>query len=274
MKTRSERWAAGAGKFNQEQLLSRQSEYFSNPDKCLFCNEILPYVSPAERIKRVYCGKSCSAKYNNKVRIYQRGVTKDVECSECHIIIAIGRNAAAARAKCSECKSKKRKLNQICTICNVSFESLYRRRCCSHACVSVARRNGSSLGGRISCSKNIRRSKDEIALYDLCKNYFEMVRHNEVIIDGWDADIIIDDHQLAVMWNGPWHYRQMDLSNHSLSQVQNRDRIKINTLTNAGWNVVVFEDRDHTPQSAFEHLKLVAEAGFEPFKRVFVASTL
>ena len=52
----------------------------------------------------------------------------------------------------------------------------------------------------------IRRSKNEIDFYDLCQKQFKSVHHNEPIFNGWDADIIIDDIKVAVLWNGPWHY--------------------------------------------------------------------
>jgi G:T-mismatch repair DNA endonuclease (very short patch repair protein) len=111
-----------------------------------------------------------------------------------------------------------------------------------------------SKGGRESARKQIKRSKDEIALYDLCNAHFRSVRHNEEIVDGWDADIIIDDIQTAILWNGPWHYQDMPLSNHSLKQVQKRDEIKTSRLQNAGWNVIVYEDRYYTPEGAFKEL--------------------
>lgn len=50
----------------------------------------------------------------------------------------------------------------------------------------------------------------------------------------------------------------MPHKNHSLSQVQTRDKIKQTKLTNAGWNVLVFEDRHFTPQTAFNE---ILEAG-------------
>lgn len=110
----------------------------------------------------------------------------------------------------------------------------------------------SSYAGRQSAAKLVRRSKDEIALFELCHAEFGSVANNEPIVDGWDADIIIDDFKLAVLWNGPWHYRQMPLKNHSLKQVQKRDEIKISKLSEAGYTVLVFEDRSYTPESAFD----------------------
>jgi len=112
----------------------------------------------------------------------------------------------------------------------------------------------SSKAGRSSAQNTVRRSKDEIALYELCKDRFKAVENNKIISDGWDADIVIEEHKVAILWNGPWHYKQMPHKNHSLKQVQKRDEIKISRLTNEGYKVIVFEDREHTPESAFNQL--------------------
>lgn len=112
----------------------------------------------------------------------------------------------------------------------------------------------SSKAGRISASVTVKRSKAEIELYKLCFENFNNVFHNEILIDGWDADIIIKDFNIAVLWNGPWHYKQMPHKNHSLAQVQKRDEIKISKLTLLGYKVLSFEDRFYTPKSAFEEI--------------------
>ena len=128
-------------------------------------------------------------------------------------------------------------------------------------------------GGRASALKQVRRSKDEIRLFELCRTYFDGVEHNKTIVDGWDADISVPCLKLAIFWNGPWHYKEMDMSNHHLLQVQTRDKIKIDVLSRNGWMIRVFEDRHYTPESAFA--ELVAEesarrgsnpelAGYEP----------
>ena len=111
-----------------------------------------------------------------------------------------------------------------------------------------------SKTGKNLAQLTIKRSKDEISLYNLCNERFSSVRHNEPIVNCWDADIIIDDIKTAILWNGPWHYKQLPLSNHSLKQVQNRDAIKTKELTNAGWKVIVYEDRNFTPEEAFVNL--------------------
>jgi len=271
MKSRTERWNLGAGKFHKQKFEQSQELYKLNPDKCLFCQNEMPYLAPASRIERKFCGKSCAGKYNNTQRLqsrsfYQKGLTKDCFCNICNKNIKIGKNANSKLAKCDECKiftPKKTEKTAFCKNCGKEFKT-YKNLCCSKDCSSIRKKQGSSLGGRNSASKITRRSKDEINLFQLCKNYFKSVRHNEIIKDGWDADIIIDDYNIAILWNGPWHYKQLSLRNHSLPQVQNRDKIKIDVLTSVGWKVLIFEDRFYNPTEAFEEIKKVAGAGFEP----------
>lgn len=119
-----------------------------------------------------------------------------------------------------------------------------------------------ALGGRNSAKKRNLRSKDEIALYEMCRDRWHDTVANGVIAEGWDADIIIPSKKVAILWNGPWHYREMNMNNHSLKQVQTRDRIKMNLFRNLGWRVIVFRDDEDTPESAFK--KLVAPEGIEP----------
>ena len=141
---------------------------------------------------------------------------------------------------------------KICKYCNRYFELAKKsdRISCSEQCKHLL----ISAGSKKSVAKQMRRSKDEIALYELCRDYFNHVEHNIPMFNGWDADIIIHDFQIAIMWNGPWHYRNMNFGNHSLSQVQTRDRIKIDTIESFGWKVLVFEDRYYSPQTAFSHI--------------------
>ena len=79
---------------------------------------------------------------------------------------------------------------------------------------------------------------------------------------GWDVDIYLPQQKIAVMWNVPCHYKQMNMKNQSLLQVQNRDQIKINLFTRMSIKFIVFEDRYFTPETAF--LKMVQDVGIEP----------
>lgn len=157
---------------------------------------------------------------------------------------------------------------------------------CSDKCASLSRSKGAKTkqakmskeeiadqgrkGGLASAAKRVIRSKDEIKLYEMVLDSFPSALHNFVIVDGWDADIVIPEAKLAIMWNGPWHYKDMPHRNHSLSQVQTRDRHKIKRFETLGWTVKVYEDRSYTPESAFIDIKdylhqsLVQPQGIEP----------
>ena len=86
-----------------------------------------------------------------------------------------------------------------------------------------------------------KRSKNEKYFCSLCENYFEHVEHNTPIFNNWDADIIIHDIKVAVLWNGPWHYRKITKA-HSVLQVQTRDKIKIEEIEKAGYIPYIIKD--------------------------------
>lgn len=86
-----------------------------------------------------------------------------------------------------------------------------------------------------------RRSKNEELFYQLCTNEYVNVKHNEPVFDGWDADVLLPDYKVAVLWNGKWHYEKIT-EKHSVKQVQNRDRIKVETITRLGWKPYIIKD--------------------------------
>ena len=138
--------------------------------------------------------------------------------------------------KCKECNTE--------FICNTKSKRKY----CSNRCIG-------SRGGKASSQKRITRSKDEIVLYNYIQNVIPNTEHNTIITDGWDADIVLRDKKIAILWNGPFHYKEMGFSNHSLRQVQNRDKLKKRLFESLGWTVLVFEDRYYTPEKAFNEIK-------------------
>lgn len=86
-----------------------------------------------------------------------------------------------------------------------------------------------------------RRSKNEIYFYELCKNEYDNVTHNQNIFNGWDADVLIYDFNVAVLWNGNWHYKEIKKGS-SLTQIQNRDKIKVREIEKCGWIPYTIKD--------------------------------
>lgn len=169
----------------------------------------------------------------------------------------------AVRAKLSGVPTGKKgiilvdRIEKQCLHCNSIFlttekELNYRKNmtCGSKECIKSACREA----GKRSASNRKTRSADEIKLYEYCVTAFPTSESNFIIADGWDADIVIPDHKIAILWNGPWHYKDMKMKNHSLAQVQTRDKIKTKLFESLGWTVIVYEDRYYTPETAFQDL--------------------
>ena len=74
-------------------------------------------------------------------------------------------------------------------------------------------------------SKCGKRSKNEIYFANLCSLHYRILT-NVKMFEGWDADIILSDHKIAVMWNGIWHYKKVTRT-HNLEAIQRRDALKI-----------------------------------------------
>ena len=79
------------------------------------------------------------------------------------------------------------------------------------------------------------------------------------MFNGWDADVIIEEHKIAVLWNGIWHYKKI-AKKHSLIQVINRDLIKTKEIINCGYEPYVIKDLGKFNKSFVENefLKLKA----------------
>lgn len=131
---------------------------------------------------------------------------------------------------------------KLCIICNkVIPYSRRRRKTCCDECYNVAIVNSAQKAGKSSAQKRVLRSKNEIYFCELCEKYFKNVKHNEPIFNGWDADIIIEDIRYAILWNGPWHYRQIT-KKQSLSQIKTRDKIKLDEIKKCGYIPYIIKD--------------------------------
>jgi hypothetical protein len=143
--------------------------------------------------------------------------------------------------------------NIICPVCNIEFHpKRFDIKLCSKKCSKeysrrdeykeIAQQNGSK-GGKISATKQSRRSKNEMYYAEKCEEYFgkENVTTNEACFDGFDCDIIIHKYKLAVSYNGAWHYKQISKTQ-SLKQVQARDKVKEAIVTKYGYRFYIVKD--------------------------------
>lgn len=134
---------------------------------------------------------------------------------------------------------------QFCKVCGnvVPFNKIHIRQTCSKECKLFLLREAGKINGKKSAAVQVRRSKNEIAFANLCINHLKncIITTNEPFFDGWDADIIIKDYKIAILWNGVWHYRQVR-AKQSLKQIQSRDTIKIEKIKSFGYEPYIIQD--------------------------------
>jgi len=234
-------------------------------NSCLNCSE---------PVTNKYCNVSCQNKHQGSIRANKKyGFIKDFEvkcnCCDNKLMVEERENLFPKKKKyfCSKSCANKRehsketkenirfslngnkiiKLESTCIQCKCKFiKKRNKQKFCSRSCSSSW--NNIHLGiGRIaglasvkSQSEN-RRSKNEIYFAEMCQNKFHSVLINEQMFNGWDADVIIEDIKVAVLWNGRWHYNKIT-ELHSVERVQNRDKIKIKEIELKGYLPYVIKD--------------------------------
>lgn len=220
--------------FKTKQETSKNT-WISEQHKCERCGKIMTEKFGSGR----FCSRSCA---NSKLVSNE---TKQ-KLSE-----AILRTQGAFSREQYDKNPKK------CNICgNIIPYELRHKKTCSENCAKILRSKLSQLAGQASAQHRVIRSKNEIYFYELCEKYFKEVKHNEPIFNGWDADIIIEDIKYAILWNGPWHYRQVT-KDHNLEQVQNRDKIKLSEIQKCGYTAYTIKDNGkYKPTFVEEQFKL------------------
>lgn len=195
------------------------------------CGEIISI----EHKYNKFCNHSCSAKFNNvrKVKKEKSPRSQRIHRTPTKIQIlsalerSVGKVCNIEFIKCAECS---------CLFCKKQTSG---KVCCGKKCGTMF---GSKKGGKRSAEvqSEIRRSKNEIYFANLCSEKFEVLT-NKSIFNGWDADVILPELKIAVLWNGPWHRKKL-ARKHSVEQVQNRDRLKIKEIIKCGFIPYIIED--------------------------------
>ena len=190
------------------------------------------------------------------------GQKKIAYCVDCGKELIIYKRASSKTCRCDNCRKnhiRQRRLQYRLNFLNNDYEIHFDRKYSKESWLAL--HNGGCKG--IQHQGDLRRSKNEIEFCKLCEEYFDNVKHNESIFNGWDADIIIEDIKFAVLWNGPWHYKQITKS-HSVKQTQNRDKIKVKEIEECGWTPYIIKDmgkenKDFVKEKFDEFLKYLKE---------------
>ena len=219
-----------------------------------------------------YCSKKCSNSRNHSEEV-KKTISKSVikTFSELfpkkqYICLYCGESFENSKYKrfCSDnCKKQyyNEKHSHKCFNCGKIFIGEKRSKFCSRKCSTTWWNKNSDMainGGKASVLSQNKRSKNEVYFSELCCSFFNNVKLNEPIFNGWDADVILNDYKLAILWDGNWHHKQIGIK-HSLLQVQNRDKIKIKEIIKFGYEPYIIKDygkydREFV-ESEFEKLK-------------------
>lgn len=97
----------------------------------------------------------------------------------------------------------------------------------------------SNAGKKSSFIQRIKkRSYNEIMFSEIMKTKYNIIC-NEPMFNGWDADVILPEYKIAILWNGNWHYKNIC---NQLHMVENRDRIKYNEIIKCGYMPYIIVD--------------------------------
>ncbi len=205
------------------------NEWIAAQHSCERCGRVMIEKFGSGR----FCSRACANAREHSIE------TRSKICNSLSGVLPINK-ALATQARTQRLQEAYYLNPAFCRVCGIAlpFEQRFRKTC-SDTCYHKALQNG----GKVSASQQCKRSQNEIIFCNLCEEYFgkDRVLHNEPVFNGWDADIILLDYKLAILWNGPWHYRKV-LEGHSLEQVQNRDKIKVAEIEKAGYAVYIIND--------------------------------
>jgi hypothetical protein len=226
---------------------------------CLECGKEIKVNSLSEFKRKKFCNNSCSAAYSNIRRLPKQETRICKRCNNQFLI-----DKSYPRQECETCDriSSREVLNGLhCQTCKDPLGGR-QKKFCSKRCAQDSFDYSAlgKIGGKKSAEKLHRRSKNEIYMADLCISEYKNVITNKPCFNGWDADIILPDLKIAILWNGIWHYRKITFK-HNLHAVQSRDALKISEIKKCGYIPYVIEDRGK------ENKKFVLEQ-FEKFKEL------
>lgn len=195
----------------------------SKKNNCLYCNSV--FVT-AKWSKQKFCNRSCSAKYNNKIRGSRSQETKD----------------KISKTLRSEIKWSPKP----CTACGELFVSRNRKTCSDKCFLDRCKETGKRGGIASSQSPNTKRgrSRSEIYFAQLIQEEFDNVLTNKRMFNGWDADIVLPDLKIAIHWNGPHHYLPV-FGAGRLVNIQRRDKLRYAAIKEHGYVNYIIDDHNN-----------------------------
>ena len=232
-----------AKKLEQDQITNKKisiamSELYANQKE----EKLAKWIAEQHQCAR--CGKVMTEYYGSGKFCSRSCANSNLQSSLTRDLISVGVQRVATELgqnRHKSCVEKYESNPTYCVSCGkmLPYERRDKKTCGDESCIKARLRVGGIKG--IQTQGDARRSKNEILFAELCQSHFAKVETNVPLFEGWDADVIIHDHKLAVLWNGSWHFDKLT-EKHSVLQVQTRDKLKIQAIKDYGYTPYIIED--------------------------------
>lgn len=217
---------------------------------CVICNKEIVYKL---NDKRKYCSTRCSAIDNNQKRSERARSINTFTCINCKKESYAAPGNISKRKFCSKkCAFNYKstldavdeqnltpiripKLGNICCAgCGATFKAKTRKsKFCSGTCRNKIN-NQNIKGSRSKAEKML-----EKAITDKYPELFVLYNDRKTL-SGLELDVFIPSINLAIEWNGVFHYNSVKGS--LLEQYQTKDKIKLNLCKDKGIELLVIKD--------------------------------
>lgn len=202
-----------------------------------------------------YCSHTCRAKHQNIIREEEKikyGTATNFVCRECGISKRCEPRLASLRKFCSIACREKHNYKKYKNIYNIASEMFKQCPSCNK---NYQIYNPSDFEKRKYCSAVCRnkennknntrlRSKAEYILEYELKRYFpdEYIMFNDRgILDGLELDVFFPNLNLAIEWNGIYHYVKIR-DEKTFSRIQTTDAKKLEKCSEKGIDILVIKD--------------------------------
>lgn len=221
---------------------------------CKYCNNLIAY----EKRNNRFCSQSCSAIYNNSRRpprsIESRAKTSQTLRNKFQNGLIVYKPLSQESIQKRKNAFENKKVKFTCPVC---FDNLWlkpselkNRKFCSGTCRNKI--NNQFISG--SCSKG------ELLLFETLKNNFPgltIENNNRKIIPGnRELDIYIPELNIAIEWNGIYHYKAVH-SQEGLEKTQQNDLYKKNYCEQTGIKLIVIKDLSSSKKSNIENVNYI-----------------
>lgn len=184
----------------------------------------------------------CSHKCANKSNIHSEETKKKISVSI--------QNKYKEKLKNAKYKIKSKNgykianLRNICINCSKEFYHYKRQKTCSNDCYLNIMKKAGKKGGTKTASLELHkrnRSSNEKMFFVKIKEIYNDALSNKRIFNGWDADIIIPSKQIAIHWNGIWHYKPV-LGEALLDKIKRKDKLRYEAIEQCGYKNYIIQD--------------------------------